>query len=177
MNVFHACARPILFVVHLHVLKQRSLTIGGRIVVGTAGLQFNWTGFDQEGIWCYFLFTETTESKLVKQEANRIVILLQTESVLWLKELRSTLPQCNHYCRTWLKSSLHFPCSLACEQCDQIGLFLKVLGDKFTSKGSLVSWLQFRVTLHQNATFQANLLWLICWQLLDKISYFLFQQL
>ena len=51
----------------------------------TAGLQMNWIGFNQARRY-FFVFTETTESKPVKQE---IVIVPPTVSVLWLEPIDS----------------------------------------------------------------------------------------
>ena len=48
----------------------------------TAGLQMNWIGFNQARRY-FFVFTETTESKPVKQETRSTVILPLRVSVVW----------------------------------------------------------------------------------------------
>ena len=48
----------------------------------TTGLQFNKTGTDQKEQMLFFVCSEAGESKLVKLETSRTVIL--TMSVLWL---------------------------------------------------------------------------------------------
>ena len=54
-------------------------------------------------------------------------------------------------------------------QCDQIGLFLKVLGDIVSIKSSPNAWWNFW-PIWKATTFHIKLLWLLFGQLLEKIG-------
>ena len=56
------------------------------------------------------------------------------------------------------------------QQCDQIGQFVKVLGDMVSSKSSPNRYMVYFWAKAKSSIFNVKLLWLICGQLLEKFG-------
>ena len=65
----------------------------------------------------------------------------------------------------------------SCEQCDQIGQFLKDFGEKLRYKTSQNVWSLLGDFEKHQSLRSKKMLWPVFWQFLEKFGYFLFQHL
>ena len=118
---------------------------------------------------CHVMSLGSYESNLLTNSQRLSLFLYPQRVTLCPFPIVHTL----NLCPGQLKNTNAIQCSFfLClyRQCDQIGRFLKVLGDMVSSKSSPNRYMVYFWAKAKSSIFNVKLLWLICGQLLEKFG-------